>query len=55
MYFRNYGLRMTWLSQFLKSTVSKGSSTGNMKNGPKHYFNLNQSTFSISMDPCQSN
>ena len=34
--FRNYGLRKTWLGQFLKGPVSTDPSESNMVNGPKN-------------------
>ena len=43
----NYQLRKTWLLKWLKSPVSEDPSTGNMLNGPKHCWNLNNSTFII--------
>ena len=55
MHFRNYGLRMTWLDKCLKSRVSEDLYTGNMVNGPKHSFNLNESTFTIFIDHCEGN
>ena len=36
MYFRNYGLRKTWLDNYVESPVSEDPSTNNMINGPKH-------------------
>ena len=36
MYFRNYGLRKTWLDKCVKNSVLEDPSTGNMVNGPKH-------------------
>ena len=35
MYFRNYGLRKTWLDKCLKIPYSDEPLTGNMVNGPK--------------------
>ena len=35
MYFRNYGLRKTWLDQRLKSTISEDPLKSNMENAPK--------------------
>ena len=55
MYFRNYGLRKTWLDQFLTSPVSEGPLTGNMGNVPKHYCNLNDSSFATFIDHCEGN
>ena len=36
MYFRNYGLRKTWLYKCLKCCASEDPSTTNMVSGPKH-------------------
>ena len=47
MYFRNYGLRKTWLDKYLKTPVSEDLSTSNLGNESKHYRNLNESTFTI--------
>ena len=55
MYFWTYGLRKTWLDNCLKSAVSEDPSTSNMRKGPKHYWNLNDSTFTILIDHCESN
>ena len=37
MYFRNYGLRKTWLDQRLKSPVSEEPLKSNMENAPKSF------------------
>ena len=50
MYFRNYGLRKTWLDICLKSPVSEDRMTGIMVNGPKDCCNLNDGTFTIFID-----
>ena len=55
MYFRNYGPRKTWLDKCLKGPVWEDPSTGNMVNGPKHWFNLNDSTFTIFVDHSEGN
>ena len=47
MYFRTYGLSKTWLDKCLKSPVSEDPLTGNMLNGWKHCFNLNDSALTI--------
>ena len=44
MYFRNYGLRKTWLDNFLKSPFSEDPSTRHMVKLPNHYWNLNDRT-----------
>ena len=53
MYFRKYRLRKTWLDKCLKSRVPEDPSTDNMANGPKHYCNLNDSTFRIFINHCK--
>ena len=45
MHFRNYRLSKTWLERSLKSAVSEHLSTVNMLKGPKHLWNLQESTF----------
>ena len=55
MYFRNYGLRKTWLGKSLKCPVSENTSKGNMVNGRKHCFSLNYSTLTIIIDHCERN
>ena len=55
MYFWTYGLRKTWLGKRLKSPLSEDPSTSNMVNGPKHCWNLNDSTFTIFIDRCEEN
>ena len=36
MYFSNYGLRKTWLEQYLKGAISEDPLTIDRKNGAKH-------------------
>ena len=55
MYFWTYGLLNTWLDKCLKSPISEDASTSNMGNGPKHCWRLDYSTFTIFIDPCESN
>ena len=55
MYFRTYWLRKTWLDKCLKSRVLEDPSRSNMVSGPKHCWNLNDSAFTIFIDPCESN
>ena len=55
MYFRNYRLQNTWLDKCLKSPAWEDASTGNMVNVPKHLFNLNDSSFTISIDHSKGN
>ena len=55
MYFRPYGLRKTWLDKCLKSPVSEDPSTSKMVKGKKHCGSLYDSTFTIFIDPCESN
>ena len=52
MHFRNYGLPKTWLDECLKSKFSGDPSTGNMVNGLKKFFNLDDSNFIIFIDLC---
>ena len=55
MYFRNYGLRETWLDNCLESPVSEDPSTGNRVNGPKNCCNLKDSTFTMFIDHSETN
>ena len=55
MFFRNCGLGKTWLYKCLKSLVWEDPSIGNTVNGPKNWFNLNGSTFTILIDHCKGN
>ena len=55
MYFQNYRPRKTCLDKCLKGPVWEDPSTGYMVNGPKHWFNLNESTFIILNDHCEDN
>ena len=55
MSFRNAGLRKPWLDRYLKSPVSENPLKSIMINGPKHCSNLNNSTFGIFIDQCESN
>ena len=55
MYFRNYGLQKTWLDQYLKSPASEDPSKSNMKNAPKHCWNLKDSSFTIFIDHWEGN
>ena len=55
MYFKNYGLQITCIDKFLKSSTSEDPSTSNMVNGPKHCWNLRDSTFIIFIDKCKRN
>ena len=42
----------TWLDKCLKSPVSEDTSTSNMTDVPKHYWNLHHTIFIIFIDPC---
>ena len=53
MYFWTYGLQKTWSDKCIRTSFSKDPSTSNMLNGPKHCSNLNYSTFTITIDPCE--
>ena len=55
MYLPNYGPRKTWLDKSLESKVWEDPLTGDVVNGPKHWFNLNESTFAIFTDQYESN
>ena len=55
MYFRNSGLRKTSLDKCPKSSVSEDPWTDKITNGFKHCYNLNNSTFSISVNHCEGN
>ena len=55
MYFRNYGVRKSWLDYCLKSPISEDALTRNLVNGPKHCRNLNYSVFTIFIDHCGAN
>ena len=50
MYFRNYGLRKTWLNKSLKSPLSNDPSTNKRLKRTKHSLNLNGTTFTIFID-----
>ena len=53
--FRNYGPRKTCLDKCLKTPVWEDVWTGDMVNRPKHWFNLNESSFIILSDHCEVN
>ena len=53
MYFRNYGLWKTCLDNCLKNLVWGNPLRGNMVNGPKHWVNITNSTFTIFFDHCE--
>ena len=55
MYFRNYGHQKTWLNNCLEKPVLEDPSTSNVVNRPKHFGNLNDSAFTIFIDPCEGN
>ena len=55
MYLGNYGLLKTWLDKCVKSLASKDPLRGNVVNGPKHCFHLNESTFTIFIVHCEGN
>ena len=55
MYFRNYLLGKLWSGKCLKSPLSEDSSKNSMENGPKHFWDLNHSTFRIFFDWYESN
>ena len=43
------------LDKCLKDPVWENTLTGDMVSGPKHWFNINQSTFIILSDHCEGN
>ena len=53
MYFRNYGLRKTWLDKCLKSPVWENPLKSNMVNAPELCWNLKDSSFTILIDHCE--
>ena len=55
MYFRTCGVRKTWLDKCLKSPVSEDPLTSIKVNWPKYCLNLNETTFTIFIDPCEVN
>ena len=55
MYFRNYRPRKTCLDKCLTGLVWEDSLTGDMVNGLKYWFNLNESAFIILSDHCEVN
>ena len=55
MHFRNYGFGKPSLDNCLKRPISEDSSKSNMGSGPKHYSNLNHSSFSRFIDQCEGN
>ena len=55
MYFRNCGLRKTWLDKCLKSAVEDHPLKNNMVNGAKHVSNLISGTSTMSIDHCKDN
>ena len=55
MYIWIYGLPKTWLDKCLKSNLWDDSSTSKMVNVPKHCSKLNDSTFTIFIDPSEGN
>ena len=55
MYFSTYGLQESWLDKCLKSPVSEDPSTSKVESRPKLRSKLNDSTFTIFIDPCEGN
>ena len=53
IYLWTYRPHKTSLDNCLKSPVSEDPSTSNMVNGPKHCWNLNDTTFTIFIDPSE--
>ena len=55
MYFRNYRPQKTCLDKCLKGPFQEDPRTGDMVNGPKHSFNINESAFIIFGDHSEAN
>ena len=55
MYFWTYGLRKTWLDKCLNSNVSEDPATSSKVKPPIHCSKLQDSTFTIFIDPCERN
>ena len=51
MFFWTYKIQNLWLDKCLKSLKSEDPLTSNMGNGPKHCSNLDDSTFTLFIDP----
>ena len=52
-YFWTYGLPEMRLDNCVKSPVSEDPLTSNTANGPKHCWNLKNSTFTVFIHPCE--
>ena len=55
MDFLTYGLQKTWLVECLKSPVLEHPLTSNMAHGPKQFPILNETNFSVFIDPSSGN
>ena len=55
MYFGNYGLPKRWLDKCLKRSILDEPLTSNLVNEPKHCYTLDDSTFTVFIDHCESN
>ena len=55
MYFWTYSIWKTWSDTCLKAPISEDPSTCNMVNDTKQGWNLNDSTFTVSIDPFEGN
>ena len=55
MYWGTYRLRKAWLNKRLKISLSEDFTMSNMVNGPKHCWNLHDSTFIKYIDNCEGN
>ena len=53
MYFFSFVVRKTWLDKCLKTTVSEDPLTSNMVNGSNHFSKLNDSNFTIFIEPAE--
>ena len=54
MHFRNYRLQKAWFNNCLKSPLSEYPSTGNIANGLKHCWNVNDGTFTTFINHCEA-
>ena len=55
MYFPNYRLQKTSLDNCIKNVISEDASRSIVVNGPKHFWNLNNSALTIFSDKFEDN
>ena len=53
MYFRFYRPKRAYLDKCVKDPVREEPPTGDMVNGPKHWFSIKESSFIILSDHCE--